>query len=72
MCKSPLVVSALIALLGSVGTTAAQRSTMYDWNGLSPPEADFMAQQRIGLNYDSHSTSKSTIATKPTGKTSSV
>jgi hypothetical protein len=49
VCKSPLIATALIALLGSVGTAAA--GTMYDWNELSPPQADFMAQQRVDLNY---------------------
>jgi hypothetical protein len=49
VCKSPLIATALIALLGSVGTAAA--GTMYDWNELSPPQADFMAQQRVDLSY---------------------
>jgi hypothetical protein len=57
MRKSPLIGTALIVLLGSVGTAAAQRGTSYDWNELSPPQAEFMAQQRTGRNNANQSVS---------------
>jgi hypothetical protein len=50
MRKAPLIGSALIVLLGGVGMAGAQRGTSYDWNELSTPQADFMAQQRVERN----------------------
>jgi len=63
MRKSPLICTALVVLLGSVGTAAAQRGTSYDWNELSPPQAEFMAQQRIGRNNTNQSMSTNAMST---------
>jgi hypothetical protein len=59
MRQSPLIGTALVALLGTLGTATAG-TTMYDWNELSPPQADFMAQQQIGSNHLSRSISMKT------------
>ncbi len=58
MRKSPLISTALLALLG--GCAAAQAGTIYDWNELSPPEAAFSAQQRIAASNATQSMSTNT------------
>jgi hypothetical protein len=67
MGKSPLIAATILALLGSFGAAAAQRGTMYDWSTLSPPQAEFMAQQRDSASSATNENARSAVTSSQAG-----